>query len=78
MPHFFFELCDGFRVADDSGQDFDTLDDARDEAVKSARSMMRDEILRGTLSLGDSIRILDADGQPLEVVRFRDALTILD
>ena len=78
MPHFFFELCDGFRVADDSGQDFDTLDEARDEAVKSARSMMRDEILRGTLSLGDSIHILDADGQPLEVVRFRDALTILD
>ena len=78
MPHFFFELCDGCRVADDSGKDFDTLDEARDEAVKSARSMMRDEILRGTLSLGDSIHILDADGQPLEVVRFRDALTILD
>lgn len=78
MALFFFELRDGFRVTDDEGQDFETLEDARDEAIKSARSMMREQILAGTLQLADSIRIRDANGEVLDTIYFRDAVEIAE
>jgi hypothetical protein len=76
MPKFYFELSDGAHFPDEEGQDFVTLAAAREEAVRSARSMMREEILRGTLSLKDSIRILDDSGEALDTVHFRDAVRI--
>ena len=78
MALFYFELRDGVEIADEEGQEFASLADAREEAVKSARSMMREEILRGTLSLKDSIQILDASRQQVDIVHFRDAVRIDD
>ena len=76
MPLYFFELCDGVRVPDEEGQEFATLEEAREEALKSARSMMREEILRGRLSLHDSIRIQNEAGELLDTIQFRDAVRI--
>lgn len=78
MARFYFELRDGVEIADDEGQEFASLNEAREEAVKSARSMLREEILRGTLSLKDSIRILDERRREVEIVQFRDVVRIDD
>ncbi|MBS0502632.1 MAG: hypothetical protein JSS55_02295 [Proteobacteria bacterium] len=76
MALYFFNLGDGDQIADEEGQEFATLAEARLEAVRSARSIMREEILQGTLSLRESIHILDANGDRLETVYFRDAVKI--
>lgn len=78
MSRYYFELRDGVEITDEEGQEFASDAEAREEAVKSARSMLREEILRGTLSLKDSIRILDEARREIDVVYFRDVVRIDD
>ena len=45
MPHFFFDTYDGIRhVKDDVGQDLDTIEAAKAEALKALPDMAREEI----------------------------------
>ena len=76
MALYFFKLGDGDQIADEEGQEFATLADAQLEAIRSARSMMREEILHGTLSLRERIHILGANRERLDTVYFRDAVKI--
>jgi hypothetical protein len=76
MPRFYFEISDGVCIPDEEGHELPNLADARFEAMRSARSIMRDDVARGILSLKDSVRILDARRRQVAVVRFRDALEI--
>lgn len=78
MARYYFELRDGVEIHDEEGQEFPTLAEAREEAVKSARSMLREEILHGTLSLKDSICILDEARREIDIVYFRDVVRIED
>ena len=76
MPRFFFNIVDGRRVNDEEGQDFPSLEEAKREAVASARSIMREAVWAGRLPLNEWIEIADASGEILTTVAFRDAVEI--
>ena len=76
MPRFFFHLKDGATLCDDEGMTFDTVEEARKEAVRAAREIMADEIRRGSLTLVDRIEIADEGGNAVTVVTFAEALRI--
>ena len=76
MPRFFFHLKDGCTVRDEDGMSFDTVEEARREAVRAAREIMADEVRRGSLTLIDRIEIADEGGNPVTAVTFADAIRI--
>jgi hypothetical protein len=76
MPRFYLHLQDGERVCDETGMVFDGLDGAREEAVRTARDMMADQVRRGRLSLRDRIEIFDEAGRRLLIVPFREAVRL--
>ncbi|QNN68536.1 hypothetical protein H9L13_05070 [Sphingomonas lutea] len=76
MPRYFLSLRDGEFLRDDEGQEFASLDAARDTAVRGAREIMAEDVKRGVLSLGDSVEITDENGQRVATVVFRDAIEI--
>ena len=76
MPRFFFHLKDGITLCDDEGMSFDTVEEARKEAMRTAREIMADEVRRGSLNLVDRIEIADEGGNAVTVVTFADAVRI--
>ena len=76
MPRFFFHLKDGVTLCDEEGMSFETVDEARREALRAAREIMADEVKRGSLTLVDRIEIADEGGNPVTVVTFADAVRI--
>jgi hypothetical protein len=76
MPRFYLHLHDGERICDETGMLLDGLAGAREEAVRTARDMMSDQVRRGRLSLRDRIEIFDEGGRRLLVVPFREAVQI--
>lgn len=76
MPRFFFHLKDGVTLCDDEGMSFPTIDEARREAVRTAREIMADDVRRGDLDLVDRIEIADEGGNAVTVVTFADAARI--
>ena len=72
MPRFFFHLKDGVTVRDEEGMSFATVEEARREAVRTARAMMTGatEHDGGT----DRIEIADEGGNAVTVVTFADAV----
>jgi uncharacterized protein YnzC (UPF0291/DUF896 family) len=76
MPRFYFHLKNGGTVCDEDGMTFDTVEEARQEALRSAREIMADEVKQGSLTLVDRIEIVDDGGNPVTVVTFADALRI--
>ena len=79
VPHFFLNLHECGRViTDEEGFDFASADDARDEAIRSAREIMCAGLHDGTLCLGCHIEVVDAERVPLFVVPFRDTVTLSD
>ncbi|WP_046348069.1 DUF6894 family protein [Sphingomonas changbaiensis] len=76
MPRYFFHIVDGRTVRDEEGQECPGLDEARAEAVASARSIMREALWSGRLPLNECIEIADEKGQILLTVPFREAVTI--
>jgi hypothetical protein len=76
LPRFYLSLRDGEFLRDDEGQEFASLDAARDTAVRGAREIMAEDVKRGVLSLGDSVEITDENGQRVATVAFRDAIQI--
>lgn len=76
MPRYYFHIIDGRRIEDEEGQEFPGLDEARTEAIASARSIMREALWAGRLPLNECIQIADGDGTIIATVPFRDAITI--
>lgn len=77
MPLFYFHVYDGMLVApDDEGLELANIETARDEAVRGARSILSDEILRGCIDLNGRIEIAGEDGAILLELPFRDAFEI--
>lgn len=75
MTMYYFHLRDGREfVPDETGIDLATIDDARREAVQSARDILADQLREGKALDGQLIEISDEHGAVLEVVTFRDAL----
>ena len=75
MTHYYFHLIDGVRVEDEEGQELADDEAARAEALRSARSIMADAVWAGRIPLDESIEIV-ADGEVIEVLAFRDAVSL--
>jgi hypothetical protein len=75
MTRYFFNLYDrvGF-VADDEGSEMPTLERAHGRALKEARAIISDDVLRGTVDLNGRIEIMDSDRHVVLVVPFRDVV----
>jgi hypothetical protein len=77
MPLFYFHVYDGILVApDDEGLELASVEAAKDEAVRGARSILSEEILSGCIHLNGRIEIAGEDGAILLALPFRDAFEI--
>ncbi len=77
MPTFFFHIRGGGIEAEDFiGMDLPSLEAARDEAVRSARDIMMDEIQAGRLSLKRRIDVEDQDQRPIFSLPFGEAIEL--
>jgi len=76
LQRYYFHIVDGRFIKDEEGQEFPGLEEARAEAIASARSIMREALWQGRLPLNECIQIADGNGTILTTVPFRDAITI--
>jgi hypothetical protein len=75
MQRFYFHLRDGTQfVPDETGMDLSGMEEARREAIQSAREILADQLRNGEALDGQRIEISDDTGTVLEVVTFKDAL----
>lgn len=77
MPRYFFHLYDDLEIRDEEGVTLLDPAAARKLAIESARDVMADNVRGGELCLSHRIEVEDEQGQPVVVVKFRDALTVL-
>jgi hypothetical protein len=77
MPLFYLHLrCEGEFIRDDEGCEYCDLAAAKEEAVRSARSIMSAEVLQGRLCRDQEILIHDADDVHLATVLFADTVEV--
>jgi hypothetical protein len=77
VPQFYLHLHEcGHVTRDEEGFEFASLDDARDEAIRSARDIMCGTMHDGTLCLGCHIEVEDACGGTCFIVPFREAVRV--
>ena len=76
MPRYFFHLYEDFIVLDEEGSDLADVGAARGEAIRSARSIMAEQIGQGQLNLGHRIEVEDANGEPVLTLTFSEAVTV--
>jgi hypothetical protein len=79
MPRFYFHVCNGNGfVEDEEGQELPDLDAARESAVRSARSIMADDVQRGMLDLSSFIEIEDSENRLVHTLGFGDAVDLTE
>lgn len=61
-------------VRDPEGREFETMEEARLEALASAREMMAASLVAGQFMFDRSIRVRNEQGDNVSVLRFEDAL----
>lgn len=77
MPRYFFHLHNDVETYDDEGIDLLDLAAARVEAIKGARSVMGEEIVKnGRIHLSHWVQVEDANGQQVLAVPFRDCVEV--
>jgi hypothetical protein len=77
MPRFLFHIRNGHGFTpDEEGRELADRYAAHDAAVAGARSLLSDEVTRGTLDLGGEIEVADGEGQVLFLVPFSDVVAI--
>ena len=77
MPHYHFNIRNGHGfTADEEGLDLSSEDDARNHAIRGARSLMSAEMLEGKLDLDGQIEVTDDLDGAILTVRFRDAVKV--
>jgi hypothetical protein len=75
MPRFFLHIREGEKVLEDSeGQEFLSLDEARTEAVLSARELMAARMVAGRRTDHSKFEIVDASGHTVLIFPFEQAL----
>jgi hypothetical protein len=78
MARFYLHLHNSIgTVRDEEGVELSDLEAARNQAVRSVRSIIADEVQHGVLNLQGRVEIADATGSVLGVVRYRDAFELL-
>lgn len=78
MPKFFFNLRDDVSINDWEGKELADVATARELAVRHARGIMSEDVKDGRLVLKDEIEVVDEQGEPVLMLRFRDAIEIDD
>jgi len=75
MPRFYFHIRDhdGLRK-DPEGAEYASLEQARDEAVRSARELLGQRVARGDVVDGDAFELTNEDGTVVDTVKFKDLL----
>ena len=63
-------------IRDEEGVDLPDLDSAREEAIRNARALIADDVLKGRLDLKAKLDILAEDGTRLFALRFADAIEV--
>jgi hypothetical protein len=77
MPRYHFHVVNGIgETRDDEGMELPDLDAARREALAGIRSILREEILGGSIDFAGEIRITDDQDQHLLEVPFRAAVKV--
>lgn len=74
MPRFYFHLRDEPDCDDEEGISLADTDAAYREALRSARSIMADEICNGRLLLNGEIEVVEESGTWRRTVPFREAV----
>ena len=75
MARYFFNIRSGGEtIADSEGQEFASLEVARNEAVESARELLAEAVLLGEAIDHRHFEIADEEGKTLAVVAFREAV----
>lgn len=69
--------CDDRVAEDEDGIEFPNLEAAKAEALKGARSILADDLMRGRVDLRGRIDVADDTGSVVETVRFEDAVEIV-
>ncbi len=79
MPRYFLHLHNhlGF-VCDEEGRELPDLAAARREAVLGIRSLLAEELRRGTIDLRGRLEVASEEGEILAVIRFSEAVDVLD
>jgi hypothetical protein len=79
MPRFFFHIFNGdSRETDPEGSEFNTIDEAVEEARMAAREILAEKVLSGDEIDGSRFEITAEDGSIVEAVTFRSVLKLQD
>lgn len=73
MPRYYFHLRNDEIVDDEEGRELPDIAAARECAIEAARELTCASIHRGRLNLDHYIEVVDAEGEPLFRVAFREA-----
>jgi hypothetical protein len=77
MPLYYFHVREGERVEiDPEGANFETADQAREEAIKAAREIIAEKVLRGDWIGRHQFEITTDDGFVVGVLPFRSVLRL--
>lgn len=77
MPHYFFSFRDGGELQDDMGMDLPDDAAARHEAVRGARSILADTVMKdGKLPLSATVGVEDEEGKRLFDLAFKEVVEI--
>jgi hypothetical protein len=77
VPRFFFHIRDNEDLVEDlEGVEMASVQTARDEAVKAAREMLAERLLRGETVDGQTFEICDEMGTKLFSVPFKSVIRL--
>ena len=76
MPRYYFDVYNDDVTLDEEGAEFADGYAARDHAIKEARVLAADSVLRGHLIANHHIEIVDSNRISLGTVRFGEAVDI--
>tara|TARA_R110002072_G_scaffold162846_3_gene315118 strand:- start:2306 stop:2542 length:237 start_codon:yes stop_codon:yes gene_type:complete len=76
MPHYYFNVYNDDITMDDEGAELADLTAARARAVKEARALAADTVLRGHFVAHHRIDIVDEQRNPVGSVRFDEAVEL--
>jgi hypothetical protein len=77
MIRLYFNIREGNRVSKDlEGGEYEGLQAARAEAVRSARELLSQRVLNGEEIDGQAFELTNDDGAVVDIVRFRDVLRL--
>ncbi|GGG06845.1 MULTISPECIES: DUF6894 family protein [Rhizobium] len=77
MPRYYFHIRDHNGLREDlEGAEFATVEQAHEEAVRSARELLGQRVARGDIVDGDAFELTSDDGTILATVKFRDLLRL--